>query len=105
VTLIQDAVRHPDVVGSVKSQSEIDEWNEIARARGDEGEIITKDNQKLERRARRAIQEYTLNNDGISYANQGYALPNGEIAATKMVEHLIITDTVASERRRKINGS
>ena len=72
----------------------------LMREMGNEADMIDATATDNENRARRAVQEYALNKDGITYLQQGYSLPGGEIPLVKTVEHLVIADAIAQERRR-----
>lgn len=100
MTIIRDSVQHPEFTGA-KTGADVDEWNELARAMGEPEQIITEQDRQSDTKARRAIQEYILNDNGISYQSQGYALPDGQVPYTKTLEHLIISDTLARERNVK----
>lgn len=95
-------MRHPELTGA-KTSEDVAEWNALAAEMGEPERVITAADSAVENRARRAIQEYSLNEDGITYEAQGYALPGGGIPYYKTLEHLIISDTLARERNSK-NG-
>ncbi|MCK4958041.1 MAG: hypothetical protein KAT00_01545 [Planctomycetes bacterium] len=56
----------------------------------------------LEHRALRALNEYRLVKDGvIDYGDMGFALPDGRIIATKLIEYLVIGNAYAAANEAK----
>jgi hypothetical protein len=98
---VRDAILHPGVVQG-KDAGDVTEWNALAHSMGDAEEVITADARALELRARRALQEYNLNADGIGYAVQGYVLPGGQIPAVKLLEHLVLADAIHAAENEKL---
>jgi len=92
---------HPGIV-QTKSAADVAEWNALARATGDRAAVIDYDTQELERRARRAIQEYNLNAAGLNYRQQGYELPGGQVPLYKLYEHLVIAEAVHAAEDEKL---
>ena len=93
-------MQHPELT-SAKTSADIAEWNALAQEMGDAEQVITAHDLELEARARRALQEYVLNDDGVTYQAQGYALPNGQVPYFKALEHLVISDTLSRERNTR----
>ncbi len=57
---------------------------------------------RLQARAIQALSEYRLVKDGVaSYAQLGYALPDGRVIGVKMLEYLAIDSDYADAREDK----
>ena len=67
------------------------------------GKSDEKINLRIERRVHQAVNEYTLNRDGITYQMQGIQLHGGEVPYMKLLEHIVIADALSTAQREKVN--